>query len=98
MISGLPNVKDYIHKHREKLMEEKRQKMIALEAQRQVSLENAAGRNQTQQVVQIAQAHNIQQLHMLQQLNADLQNQVPTVVQGPLPLDMEVNNNNEDHA
>lgn len=91
-------MKDYIHKHREKLMEEKRQKMIALEAQRQASLENAAGRNQGQQVVQVAQAHNIQQLHMLQQLNADLQNQLPTV-QGPLPLEMDVNNNNnEDHA
>nr|XP_022918418.1 kelch-like protein 10 isoform X2 [Onthophagus taurus] len=40
VISGLPNVRDYIHKHREKLMEEKRQKMIALEAQREAALNN----------------------------------------------------------
>lgn len=90
VINGLPNVKDYIHKHRERLMEEKRQKMIALEAQRQSSLENAAGRNPPGQVVQIAQAHNIQQLHMLQQLNADMQNQIPTVA------NVDANNNNND--
>lgn len=34
VIMGLPNVTDYIHKHRDKLMEEKRQKLIALENQR----------------------------------------------------------------
>lgn len=37
VIVGLPNVHDYIHKHRERLMEEKRQKMIALENQRQLA-------------------------------------------------------------
>lgn len=31
---GLPNVNDYIHKHRERLMEEKRQKLLALEVHR----------------------------------------------------------------
>uniref|UniRef100_T1IS98 Kelch-like protein 10 n=1 Tax=Strigamia maritima TaxID=126957 RepID=T1IS98_STRMM len=30
VIMGLPNVRDYIHKHRERLMEEKRQKLLAL--------------------------------------------------------------------
>ncbi|XP_015117543.1 kelch-like protein 10 [Diachasma alloeum] len=34
VIMGLPNVCDYIHKHRDRLMEEKRQKLIALETQR----------------------------------------------------------------
>ncbi|XP_069675813.1 kelch-like protein 10 [Periplaneta americana] len=34
VIMGLPNVIDYIHKHRERLMEEKRQKLLALETQR----------------------------------------------------------------
>ncbi|XP_044586739.1 kelch-like protein 10 [Cotesia glomerata] len=34
VIMGLPNVNDYIHKHRESLMEEKRQKLLALEVQR----------------------------------------------------------------
>ncbi|XP_012271071.1 kelch-like protein 10 [Orussus abietinus] len=34
VIMGLPNVCDYIHKHRERLMEEKRQKLLALEVQR----------------------------------------------------------------
>ena len=33
VIVGLPNVQDYIHKHREHLMEEKRQKLLALEYQ-----------------------------------------------------------------
>lgn len=32
VIVGLPNVRDYIHQHRERLMEEKRQKMLALES------------------------------------------------------------------
>ncbi|KAL1139483.1 hypothetical protein AAG570_006467 [Ranatra chinensis] len=40
VIMGLPNVKDYIHKHRDKLMEEKRQKMLALDAQRGRNQEN----------------------------------------------------------
>jgi kelch-like protein 10 len=31
---GLPNVYDYIHKHRERLMEEKRQKLLAHEVRR----------------------------------------------------------------
>ncbi|XP_014616695.1 PREDICTED: kelch-like protein 10 [Polistes canadensis] len=34
VIMGLPNVYDYIHKHRERLMEEKRQKLLALEVHR----------------------------------------------------------------
>ncbi|XP_033324832.1 kelch-like protein 10 isoform X1 [Megalopta genalis] len=34
VIVGLPNVNDYIHKHRERLMEEKRQKLLALEVPR----------------------------------------------------------------
>lgn len=33
VIKVLPNVYDYIHKHRERLIEEKRQKFLALEAQ-----------------------------------------------------------------
>lgn len=31
VIMGLPNVYDYIHKHRERLMEEKRQKILLSE-------------------------------------------------------------------
>ncbi|EZA52628.1 kelch-like protein 10 [Ooceraea biroi] len=34
VIMGLPNVYDYIHKHRERLMEEKRQKLLAHEVRR----------------------------------------------------------------
>ncbi|XP_066908319.1 kelch-like protein 10 [Halyomorpha halys] len=34
VIMGLPNVRDYIHQHRDRLMEEKRQKLLALDAQR----------------------------------------------------------------
>lgn len=40
VIMGLPNVLDYIHKHRERLMEEKRQKLLALETQRQIDANN----------------------------------------------------------
>ncbi|EEB15077.1 conserved hypothetical protein [Pediculus humanus corporis] len=40
VIMGLPNVYDYIHKHRERLMEEKRQKLLALENQRQHQVAN----------------------------------------------------------
>lgn len=34
VISNLPNMQDYVHKHRERLMEEKRLKMLAINAQR----------------------------------------------------------------
>lgn len=36
---GLPNVYDYIHKHRERLMEEKRQKLLAMESQRNANIQ-----------------------------------------------------------
>ncbi|XP_017775933.1 PREDICTED: kelch-like protein 10 [Nicrophorus vespilloides] len=75
VIQGLPNVRDYIHKHREKLMEEKRQKMIALEAQREATNNantNAVVANGTDvlqvQQAQAQNAHNLQQLNVLQQL------------------------------
>ncbi|GJQ87318.1 hypothetical protein Trydic_g17366 [Trypoxylus dichotomus] len=83
VISGLPNVRDYIHKHREKLMEEKRQKMIALEAQREATLNN----NDALQIqqAQVQNAQNLQQLNMLQQLNANLQNNNPALPANPNP-------------
>ncbi|KAK8786871.1 hypothetical protein V5799_023356 [Amblyomma americanum] len=34
VIAGLPNVRDYVHQHRDNLMEEKRQKMLAILSQR----------------------------------------------------------------
>jgi kelch-like protein 10 len=37
VIAGLPNVDDYIHKHRERLMEEKRLKLLSVETQRQAA-------------------------------------------------------------
>ncbi|XP_018329574.1 kelch-like protein 10 [Agrilus planipennis] len=107
VISGLPNVKDYIHKHRERLMEEKRQKMIALEAQRQASMVN----NNDHQRAQHSQAHaqNLQQLNMLQQLNVNVQHQnqnmalPPVPNPPPMPMDVEdannvpINNNNNNN-
>lgn len=83
VISGLPNVRDYIHKHREKLMEEKRQKMIALEAQREAT-QNNNDALQIQQA-QVQNAQNLQQLNMLQQLNANLQNNNPALPANPIP-------------
>ena len=38
VIATLPNVYDYIHKHRDELMEEKRQKLLAIENQRNQQL------------------------------------------------------------
>lgn len=100
VINGLPNVQDYIHKHREKLMEEKRQKMIALEAQRQASLAaNTVTDQQPAQNIQIGHVQNMQQLNMLQQLNANLQNQNPAILgipdPPPLPMDVENEAHNE---
>lgn len=51
VIESLPNVRDYIHKHRERLMEEKRQKILALkrvENQRQRYNQAATGQEQPQ--------------------------------------------------
>lgn len=46
VIMGLPNVYDYIHKHRETLMEEKRQKLLALEGHRNQQQRNDNNQNQ----------------------------------------------------
>lgn len=86
VISGLPNVRDYIHKHREKLMEEKRQKMIALEAQREMAQNNQDGAQA--QHAQTVHVQNLQQLNVLQQLNANLQNPI---------LPIAANNNNDNN-
>ncbi|KAJ8669832.1 hypothetical protein QAD02_001091 [Eretmocerus hayati] len=40
VVSRLPKVDDYIHKHRERLMEEKRQKLLALEGQQRHQQQN----------------------------------------------------------
>ncbi|XP_014244657.1 kelch-like protein 10 isoform X2 [Cimex lectularius] len=53
VIMGLPNVRDYIHQHRDRLMEEKRQKLLALDAQRSV-----------QNRVQDNQVHNVNILNV----------------------------------
>lgn len=42
VITGLPNVHDYIHKHRERLVEEKRQKLLAVR-NAQVQTETSSG-------------------------------------------------------
>jgi len=50
---GLPNVYDYIHKHRERLMEEKRQKLLAHEVRR--SQHQQQEQQQTRQTSQLGQ-------------------------------------------
>ena len=67
VIMGLPNVYDYIHKHRERLMEEKRQKLLALEMQR------------TQQQMQRQQPNNNNNFIQLpaSQINQNLNQQQP---------------------
>lgn len=52
VIMGLPNVYDYIHKHRERLMEEKRQKLLAHEVRRSQYLQQQQEQQQTRQTSQ----------------------------------------------
>lgn len=94
VIDGLPNVNDYIHKHRDRLMEEKRQKLIAIENQRQMAgvANNANIANQHENVVAAVNA-NMQQLNILQQLNANVN---PTLTENDDVGVMEVDDNDED--
>lgn len=56
VIMGLPNVYDYIHKHRERLMEEKRQKLLAHEIRRnQHQQQQQQEQDQTRRSLQISQ-------------------------------------------
>lgn len=45
VINNLPNTHDYVHKHRDRLMEEKRQKLLAISAQRITEPHNAPPAN-----------------------------------------------------
>ncbi|KAF7270132.1 hypothetical protein GWI33_016871 [Rhynchophorus ferrugineus] len=90
VIDGLPNVQDYIHKHRDRLMEEKRQKMIALENQRNMAgILNNNNNNQQENIVAAVNA-NMQQLNILQQLNANLNPALPPVPAPPAPPPVQV--------
>lgn len=95
VISGLPNVRDYIHKHRERLMEEKRQKMIALENQRQMNANNNNQDNApaVQLAVQNVQ-NNIQHLNLAREMNA-LQNGPQPLVPMDLDVDDQPDNDNQ---
>jgi len=55
VIMGLPNVYDYIHKHRERLMEEKRQKLLAHEVRRSQHQQQQQEQQQTRQTSQLGQ-------------------------------------------
>ncbi|XP_018371146.1 PREDICTED: kelch-like protein 10 isoform X4 [Trachymyrmex cornetzi] len=55
VIMGLPNVYDYIHKHRERLMEEKRQKLLAHEVRRSQHQQQQQEQQQTRQTSQFGQ-------------------------------------------
>lgn len=75
VITDLPNVRDYIHKHRERLMEEKRQKMIALENQRQLAVGLNQTHHQGQAAAQVAVqniGHNniLQPIDIVREINA----------------------------
>ncbi|KAK9878141.1 hypothetical protein WA026_017337 [Henosepilachna vigintioctopunctata] len=93
VIDGLPNVNDYIHKHRDRLMEEKRQKLIAIENQRQMAgVTNNANATQQENIVAAVNA-NMQQLNILQQLNANVNPALPVQDDGVV---MDVDDNDED--
>lgn len=106
VITDLPNVRDYIHKHRERLMEEKRQKMIALENQRQLAVGINQTHHQGQASAQVA-VQNIGHQNVLQPIdivreinavnarvnnanNVNNNNNVPDPP--PMPLDEEEEN------
>ncbi|XP_024884161.1 kelch-like protein 10 isoform X3 [Temnothorax curvispinosus] len=55
VIMGLPNVYDYIHKHRERLMEEKRQKLLAHEVRRSQHQQQQQEQQQSRQTSQLGQ-------------------------------------------
>ncbi|KAJ8967473.1 hypothetical protein NQ314_002787 [Rhamnusium bicolor] len=96
VIDGLPNVQDYIHKHRDRLMEEKRQKMIALENQRNMA--GMANNNQQENIAAAVNA-NMQQLNILQQLNANLNPALPPApVANANPVPMDVDENDEENV
>ncbi|XP_060529923.1 kelch-like protein 10 isoform X2 [Cylas formicarius] len=94
VVDGLPNVQDYIHKHRDRLMEEKRQKMIAIENQRNAAgIGNHDNDNQQENIAAAVNA-NMQQLNILQQLNANLNPALPPApVPNPEPMDVDEEDN-----
>lgn len=100
VINSLPNVQDYIHKHREKLMEEKRQKMIALENQRQMTANSTDPAPAVQLAVQNVQ-NNIQQLNLVREIDAVNGNagNAPPIgpVPAPIPMDVEENENQDNN-
>ncbi|PSN47135.1 Kelch-like protein 10 [Blattella germanica] len=83
VIMGLPNVYDYIHKHRERLMEEKRQKLLALETQRNQQQTN----EQMQQ--QANQLNNANPAQINLNLNANLQQNIENDINENNPHDDE---------
>ncbi|XP_066145529.1 kelch-like protein 10 [Euwallacea fornicatus] len=109
VIDGLPNVQDYIHKHRDRLMEEKRQKMIALENQRNMAGIVNSNNNNSQENNAAVVNINMQQFNILQQLNANLNPALPPDAQpaqvppnnpvpNPNPQPMDIDDHNEDNA
>ncbi|XP_066591884.1 kelch-like protein 10 [Prorops nasuta] len=73
VVMGLPNVYDYIHKHRERLMEEKRQKLLSMEVHR--------SQHQPQQ------NHQQQQQDQTQQNRQNILNNLLTpTIPSPIPL------------
>lgn len=83
-------------------MEEKRQKMIALENQRNLAgIGIQENQNNLDNIVATVNA-NMQQLNILQHLNANLNPALPPAppqpVPNPIPVPMEVDENNDGNA
>lgn len=79
-------------------MEEKRQKMIALENQRTMAGINPNGNNGNQENIAAAVNNNMQHLNILQQLNANLNPALPPApVPNPLPMDVDDNDHENDN-
>lgn len=91
VIDGLPNAEDYIHKHRDRLMEERRQKLIELENQRNGVTNN----NNNNQHIAAAMNANMQQFNILQQLNANLNLALPPAPD-PQPMDIDENQEHQE--
>lgn len=87
---------------RDRLMEEKRQKMIALENQRNLAgIANVENQNNQDNIAATVNA-NMQQLNILQHLNANLNPALPPLpippAPVPNPVPMEVDENNNENA
>ncbi|CAG9769823.1 unnamed protein product [Ceutorhynchus assimilis] len=98
VIDGLPNATDYIHQHRDRLMEEKRQKLIALQNQRTLAAVINASNNQQDENMNNDVNFNVQHVSILQHLPLPAQPMDVEEQHGVINLiDLQNDNNNNNN-